>query len=241
MAYQANNKRWPVMLAAAAGGILGATALFWGRSSGDEPTTVPTPSPAMTAPVAAGSVPPRGASLPGGRANGFDTSSDIALTDNQELIADSALRKVMDSYLLGGGDRGGLQALLDYLNRRLPANAAREAGRLATSYHAYLSAHDELLAVQNFGATPDLNRLISWQRQRQQLRDRMLGEKVSQEWFGTEEAYLTQALEELGQRRDGTAPPPTSVDEDQAKHDQHMRQVLQDAVVPLRPNTHENT
>lgn len=241
MMYQTENKRWPVMLSAAAGGILGATALIWGRSSGDEPTIVPTPPPAMTAPVGAGSAPPRGASLPRDRANGADISSDIALTDNQELIADNALHKVMDSYLLEGGDRGGLQALLDYLNRHLPVNAAREAGRLATSYHAYLSAHDELLAVQNLGATPNLNRLIGWQRQRQQLRDRMLGEKVSQEWFGTEEAYLTQALEELGQRRDGTAPPPTSVDEDQAKHDQHMRQVLQDAVVPLRPNTHGNT
>jgi hypothetical protein len=235
MAYAADNKRWPVMLSAAAGGILGATALFWGRSSGDEPTAVSPPPQAMAAPAAADSAPPRRTSMADGRANGVDQSSEIALTDNQELIADSALRKVMDSYLLGAGDRGGLQALLDYLNRHLPANAARESGRLATSYHAYLSAHDELLAAQNFGATPDLHRLIGWQRQRQQLRDRMLGEKVSQEWFGTEEAYLTQALEELDQRRDGTA----RVDEDQAKHDQHMRQVLQDAVVPLRPKTTE--
>lgn len=227
MAYRADNKRWPVMLAAAAGGILGATALIWARSPGAEPAAVPAPPPATAAPL-------RDASLPRGRANGADTASEIALTDNQELIADSALRKVMDSYLLGGGDRGGLQALLDYLNRHLPANAAREAGRLATRYHAYLSAHDELLAVQNFGATPDLNRLIGWQRQRQQLRDRMLGEKVAQEWFGTEEAYLTQALEELGQRRDGTAPATTSVDEEQAKHDQHMRQVLQDATTSVK-------
>ncbi|HWW71455.1 MAG TPA: lipase secretion chaperone [Duganella sp.] len=143
----------------------------------------------------------------------------------------------MDSYLLGGGDKGGLQALLDYLDRHLPVNAAREAGQLATSYNAYLSAHDQLLAVQNFGERPDLNRLAGWQRQRQQLRGRMLGEKVSQEWFGTEEAYLTQALEELGQRRDGMVPPSTSVDEDQLNHEQHMRQVLRDAIIRLRPPT----
>ena len=37
MAYRADNKRWPAMLAAAAGGILGATALIWARSPGTEP------------------------------------------------------------------------------------------------------------------------------------------------------------------------------------------------------------
>ena len=232
MTYQAEKKRWPVMLAAAAGGILGAAALTWARWPDDEPATAPAPPPATTAPVVAGTAPPRGVSPL--REPGV-MSSDIALTDNQELIADSALRKVMDSYLLGGGDKGGLQALLDYLNRHLPANAAHQAGQLASSYNAYLGAHDQLLAAQNFGATPDLNRLIGWQRQREQLRNRMLGEKVTLEWFGNEEAYLTQALEELSQRRDGTAPPSNSADEDQMKHDQHMQQALRDAIIALRP------
>jgi len=232
MTYQAEKKRWPVMLSAAAGAILGATALVWARWPDDKPAAAPAPPPATAAPVVAGTAPPRGVSPL--REPGV-MSSDIALTDNQELIADSALRKVMDSYLLGGGDNGGLQALLDYLNRHLPANAAREAGQLATSYNAYLSAHDQLLAAQNFGATPDLNRLIGWQRQREQLRNRILGEKVSLEWFGNEEAYLTQALEELSQRRDGTAPPSNSEDKDQMKHDQHMQQVLRDAIIALKP------
>ncbi|MEV4780459.1 hypothetical protein [Burkholderia sp. LMU1-1-1.1] len=232
MTYQAEKKRWPAMLAAAAGGILGAAALMWARWPDDEPAPAPAPPPATAAPVVAGTAPPRGVSPL--REPGV-MSSDIALTDNQELIADSALRKVMDSYLLGGGDKGGLQALLDYLNRHLPANAARQAGQLASSYNAYLGAHDQLLAAQNFGATPDLNRLIGWQRQREQLRNRMLGEKITLEWFGNEEAYLTQALEELSQRRDGTAPPSNSTDEDQMKHDQHMQQVLRDAIIALRP------
>ncbi len=237
MTYQADKNRWPVMLAAAAGGILGATALIWARSPVDDPAAAPAPPPVTATPVVTGAAPSGRAPMLRDHGGSVDASSEIALTDNQELIADSALRKVMDSYLLGGGDKGGLQALLDYLNHRLPANAARDAGQLATSYHAYLSAHDQLLAAQSFGATPDLNRLIGWQRQRQQLRDRMLGEKVTQEWFGNEEAYLTQALEEISQRRDGTAPPSTGVDEDQAKHDQHMRQVLQTTVVGLRPST----
>ena len=232
MTYQEEKQRWPVMLSAVVGGILGASALLWARWPGDEPAAAPTPPPAMAAPATAGAAPPR-ATLPLREPDVL--SSDIALTDNQELIADSALRKVMDSYLLGGGDQGRLQALLDYLNRYLPASAAREAGQLANSYNAYLSAHDQLLAAQNFGATPDLNRLIGWQGQREQLRNRMLGEKVTLEWFGNEEAYLTQALEELGQRRDGTAPPPNSADEGKMKHDQHMRQVLRDAIIALRP------
>nr|WP_315218038.1 hypothetical protein [uncultured Duganella sp.] len=227
MTYQAEKKRWPVMLAAAAGGIFGATALMWARWPVDEPAAAPVPSPAMAAPVVAGAAP---SSVASPLREPDVKSSDIALTDNQELIADSALRKVMDSYLLGGGDKGGLQALLDYLNRHLPANAARQAGQLASSYNAYLGAHDQLLAAQNFSATPDLNRLIGWQRQREQLRNRMLGEKVTLEWFGNEEAYLTQALEELSQRRDGKAPPSNSADEDQMKHDQHMKQVLRDAI-----------
>lgn len=234
MTYQAEKKRWPVMLAAAAGGILGATALVWARWPDDEPAAAPAPPRTMAAPAAAGAAPPRGVSPL--REPGV-MPSDIALTDNQELIADSALRKVMDSYLLGGGGQGGLQALLDYLNRRLPASAAREAGQLASSYNAYLSAHDQLLAAQNFGVTPDLNRLIGWQRQREQLRNRMLGEKVTLEWFGSEEAYLTQALEEQGQRRDGTAPPSNSADEDQMKHDRHMQQVLRNAIVALKTET----
>ena len=233
MTYQTEKKRWPVMLAAAAGGILGATALIWARSPGDVPAAVPT-LPPVAAPLAAGAAPTAG-SAPLRAPD--DLSSDIALTDNQELIADGALQKVMDSYLLGGGGQGGLQALLDYLNRHLPSNAAREAGQLASSYNAYLSAHDQLLAAQNFSATPDLNRMIGWQRQREQLRNRMLGEKVAHEWFGTEEAYLTQALEELSQSRDGKAPPASSTDEDQAKHDQHMQQVLRNATVALKTET----
>jgi hypothetical protein len=234
MTVQVRKKRRPVMLAAAAGGILGATALMWARWPDQAPAAAATPPQAMAAPVIANATSP----APTLRTPG-DLSSDIALTYNQELIADSALRKVMDSYLLARSDNGGLQALLAYLNRHLPASAAREAGQLASSYDAYLSAHDELLAAQNFGATPDLNRLIGWQRQREQLRNRMLGDRVTLEWFGNEEAYFTQALEELGQRRDGAAPTSNSADEDQMKHDQHMQQVLRDAIHSLRASANK--
>jgi hypothetical protein len=150
---------------------------------------------------------------------------EIALTGDQQLIADSALRGVMEFYLLERVDEGRLAALVAYLNRKLPPAAAREAAQLATHYRDYLATHDELLAAQNFHAEPDAARLASWQQQRRQLRVRMLGERVAEEWFGTEEAYLTQALEESNQPAN-PAPPNT----DELRHQQHMLQVLRQAI-----------
>ncbi|MTV39795.1 hypothetical protein [Duganella radicis] len=155
---------------------------------------------------------------------------EIALTDTQDLVADFALREIMDYYLLERSDAGRWQALLGHLRRTLPSAAAREAEQLAQSYRAYLAEHDTLLAAQNFHDQPDLGRLASWQQQQRQLRLRMLGARVSEEWFGSEDAYLTQALEEAGRPQAG---PPAS--EDEARHREHMRQVLRDTVSGARP------
>jgi len=155
---------------------------------------------------------------------------ELALTDTQELIPDFALREVMDSYLLSRSDAGRLQALRDHLRRALPPAAASDAEQLAQNYSGYLAAHASLLAVQNLHDTPDLGRLAAWQQQQRELRLRMLGARVTEEWFGTEDAYLTQALEEAG--RGASAPP---ANEDEARHQQHMQQVLRDAVGSARP------
>ncbi|WP_343729562.1 hypothetical protein [Duganella sp.] len=152
-------------------------------------------------------------------------STEITLTDTQSLIADSALRSVMDYYLLDRGDDGRLQALRTHLQRRLPPAAAQEAVQLAEAYAGYLVLHDQLLAAQNFINAEDTGRLASWQQQRHQLRMRLMGERVTEEWFGTEEAYLAQALEEARQPQVNA---PTS--EDEALHRQHMQQVLRDAI-----------
>ncbi|MFS2135159.1 hypothetical protein [Duganella sp. Dugasp56] len=155
---------------------------------------------------------------------------ELSLADNQELIADFALHALMDSFLLNRRDASRMQALIDHLRRTLPANAAAEAIQIATRYQAYLVVHDELLAAQNFTsedvASLDLNRLSSWQQQRQQLRVRMLGERIALEWFGNEETYAVQALDEWRQRGSGQAPPSAANQDDQARHDQHMRQAL---------------
>lgn len=155
---------------------------------------------------------------------------ELALTDAQELIPDFALREVMDYYLLSGSGAGRLQALRAHLRRALPPAAARDAEQLAQDYSAYLAARADLLAAQNFHGTPDLGRLAAWQQQQRQLRLRMLGARVTEEWFGAEDAYLAQALEEAG--RGANAPP---ANEDEARHQQHMQQVLRDAASSAGP------
>lgn len=145
----------------------------------------------------------------------------IALDDRQALIADSALRSVMDFYLMNAK----LPALREHLQRVLPPAAAQEAVSLAQRYDDYLARHDSLLAAQNFAGAPDAARLAVWQQQRHQLRVRMLGERVTEEWFGTEEAYFSQALAELAPGAEPTLP-----NDDEMRHQEHMRQVLRDAV-----------
>jgi hypothetical protein len=144
-----------------------------------------------------------------------EPATEIALTDDRQLIVDSALRDVMDFYLKEERE-DRLPALTACLSRKLPTQAATDAIQLASRYQAYLKAYGQLLAAQNFRDVADLNRLESWQQQRRQLRERQLGETVAEAWFGTEDAYLTQALEELRN-------PPTGIN---PEHDQHMRQVL---------------
>ena len=159
---------------------------------------------------------------------------DLSLTDQQELIPDFALRQLMDSFLLNRSEAGRLQALEAHLRRVLPASAADDAIQIAVRYQAYLTAHDELLAAQHFtssdAASQDLNRIGSWREQRQQLRVRTLGERITLEWFGSEDAYLEQALIEWRQRSEGQASTVDAAPEDQAAHELHMRQALSQAI-----------
>ncbi|GJJ02157.1 hypothetical protein RugamoR64_26950 [Duganella rhizosphaerae] len=181
--------------------------------------------------------PPRATNLPlaAPDRNGIDSSTELSLTDNQELIPDFALHQLMDGFLLNRSEVGRLQALEAHLRRTLPATAAGEAIQIASRYQNYLIAHDELLAAQRFtsndAASQDLNRISSWRQQRRQLRIRTLGERITLEWFGNEDAYLEQALNEWRQRSEGQAPATADVaPEDQAAHEQHMQQALSQAI-----------
>ncbi|MBV6323863.1 hypothetical protein KVP70_23280 [Duganella sp. HSC-15S17] len=208
---------------------LAAAFLFTVWAGRNAPTQdLPTEARISVAPHAADRPPPAPTSA------AANPTSEISLTDNQDLIADFALRKVMDGFLLYRREAGRMQALADHLHRVLPAGAAAEAIRIAANYQAYLTAHDELLAAQRFtsndAASQDLNRIGSWQQQRQQLRIRTLGERITLEWFGNEDVYLGQALDERRQRSEGHPPAADAAPEDQAAHDQHMQQAVNQAI-----------
>lgn len=215
---------------AALAAVMMAAALLtvWARHAATIPTPMPAPAPVRQ---------PAGSQAARATASAATFSATVAitpalsLTDKQELIPDFALHQLMDNFLLNRSE-AELEA---YLRRALPASAANEAIQIAERYQRYLTAHDELLAAQHFtsadAASQDLNRIISWQQQRQQLRIRMLGERIALEWFGNEEAYLGQALDEWRLRSEGQAPATAGVaPEDQAAHEQHMQQALSQAI-----------
>ncbi|MQA41702.1 hypothetical protein [Rugamonas aquatica] len=228
----------PAALAAAM--MAAAMLTVWARLAETAPMSAPTPGPAPAG-QPAGSQAVRATASAAAYSATVAITSDLSLTDKQELIPDFALHQLMDSFLLNRRD-AGLEA---YLRRALPASAANEAIQIAERYQRYLTAHDELLAAQHFtsadAASQDLSRIISWQRQRQQLRIRMLGERIALEWFGNEDAYLEQALDEWRQRSEGQAPATAGVaPEDQAAHEQHMQQALSQAIASYQRAANAN-
>jgi hypothetical protein len=203
-------------------GAMGLAALFaW-------PPGLPAPAPTIA------SMPHPAASPQAARSffseiavSDADPPIEIALTDQQELIADSALLEVFNFYLL---KESGFEALKRHLQGRLPASASEEALRIATSYQAYMVQHDRMLAAQNFSGPADPYRLDAWIQQRERLRRDVLGERVAQAWFANEDAYLMQAMDELRRAPDTAAAPPAG--SDLARHQQHMQQVLTAATRP---------
>lgn len=219
-----------------------AVLTLWARYAATAATPISAPVPAwQPARQPAGSQATRASASASAYPAAPAITPDLSLTDKQQLIPDFALHKLMDGFL-SSRNEAGLEA---HLRRALPADAANEAIQIAARYRAYLTAHAELLAAQHFtsadAASQDLNRLISWQQQRQQLRIRMLGEQITLEWFGSEEAYLEQALEEWRQRSEGRAPATAGVaPDDQAAHEQHMREALNLAIAAYQRAANAN-
>ena len=158
-------------------------------------------------------------------------AGELYATEQQDLIINPALLAVFNFYLLAPDSATSHTPLENYLNSRLPAQAARQAMQIAEQYEHYIGAHDQLLAAQNLMNLPvsalDPNRLDSWQQQRLRLRQRLLGEQLEQVWYQNEEAQLQQALDELRQAR--LAPQPSFAPADPAallQHTQAMHAVL---------------
>ena len=154
------------------------------------------------------------------------------------LLVNLPLRLVFDTFLAGDAAptlAARAQSLRTYLNGRLPDAARKEADALLTSYLAYIAAHDMQLARQQLDLKPDValtlqqvERLASWQNQRQRLRQASFGIALAQTWFGADEAQLTQALAELRQRLGGAAASDDNESESNRLRAQRMHNVSQD-------------
>jgi lipase chaperone LimK len=130
----------------------------------------------------------------------------IAVDASGHLVPDRALRNLMDGFLIKGkqSERQAMEAELRlFLRQSLRPPAAGEADRLVTDYLAYQQAEQDLLSRQRFtqpdagGLSEDqVKQLLLWQRQRADMRQRMLGTTVASAWFDAEDRNCAAVLDE---------------------------------------------
>lgn len=127
-------------------------------------------------------------------------SPELLVDEQGALVVNVGLLRTIDHCLVDPGG-GGMAALRQQLATRLRGSAYRAAERLGADYADYMRQYDQLLAAQNLrgGAFDalDLQRLASWARQRQGLRERVFGTEVARAWFDNDEAQLDHAIEAL--------------------------------------------
>jgi lipase chaperone LimK len=188
-------------VAAVSIGVLGV--VLWQR-----PAAVPDTQPVTAAGSWGGAAGPGLLSGPLRDLPTFDAQlvreNKIAVDAAGHLVPDRALRTLMDGFLVKGkpGERTAMETELRlFLRQSLRAPAAGEADRLVTDYLAYRQAEQQLLARERF--TPpaadglseeQVTHLLAWQRQRAELRQRMLGSAVVGAWFDEEDGNCTAVL-----------------------------------------------
>ncbi|MCS0583489.1 hypothetical protein NX784_18010 [Massilia pinisoli] len=176
---------------------VGAGSVVWLHGDGVGPAAAPTaPQAGWDGPI--------GPSVVAAQAPA--TLDGPPLTDAAgNLRIDVALHTLFDSHL---AKPGGAAALRTYLDRRLAPPARAQAADLADAYVRYLQADDALRARVRV-TRPDpsglseaqVAELLAWQRDREQLRARMLGTAVAQAWFGVDDADCRIALEDWRKMR----------------------------------------
>ena len=202
MAFLLDSKLGAGMVCAA-GIAIGVTAAFWLQDSAAPPAT---PAPAAAS-AWDGAIGPGALAAPApGRADalGMATAGEPALTDaGGRLVIGPPLRQMIDSYVLkdGAGRQARAAELRAYLRQRLAQPALGQAEGLVGDYLRYLDAEHALRAQLRVAPLGEgaldparVEQLQAWQRQRAQLRERMLGAAVSQAWFGLEDAGCRTAL-----------------------------------------------
>ena len=202
MVFLLENKRGFGMVCAV-GVAIGVTAALWLRDTG-APPAAPAPAAASAWDGAIG--PGRlAAPAPGrGDAPGIATAGEPLLTDaGGRLVIGLPLRQLIDSYVLkdGAGRQGRAAELRAYLRQRLAQPALAQAEGLVGDYLRYLDAEHALRAQPGIAPLGEgaldpaqVEQLQAWQRQRAQLRERMLGAAVAQAWFAAEDANCSTAL-----------------------------------------------
>ncbi|WP_211193375.1 hypothetical protein [Paraburkholderia sp. UYCP14C] len=184
-------------------------------------------------------------------------ANGLAMTDSHDLIVNDALRDLVDFYLLEQTADDRAEQLELYLRTRLSPPASEQAVQIAEHYVAYMKAHDDLLAAQNLSAqnlsasNVDINRIVTWRQQRDQLRQRMLGDQVVQAWYQNDDSQLTQAIDEWRQRtadQDGIAAageqprypvPHWRNSHDEEQHIQYLLGLLQKTVTSFSERSRE--
>jgi lipase chaperone LimK len=193
----------PQPVAAQAAGRQDAPARF-----GPGTWTEPSAAAGLQAPFAADTMAPGG----------------LAVTPDQKLVINRALRDVIDYFLFGGhpGERAAHVARLDaHLKTALPPPAYGEAMTIVRNYLAYIEAHDQLLARESRPAASadgalaplDMDRIAAWVAQRTRLRQNFLGMKVTEVWFGAEQAETETDIAAMRKRGAG-APDAITTDTD---------------------------
>jgi lipase chaperone LimK len=176
----------------AAAGAIGVVVLREGATPATTSATTPARAASWDGPLGPGALAPA-------PAVGLAQDEPPLVDAAGRLALDPALHRLFDSYLKSGVPRE--QELHAYLKRRLQPPALAQAQSLAGDYLRYLRAEEALRASQGL-KPPDpaglnqaqVEQMLAWQRQRAQLRERMLGTAVAQAWFGREDADCTTAL-----------------------------------------------
>lgn len=180
---------------------------YWQGAATPDPGPSPQQAHAWDGPVGPGlangqlpELPPLGADPGAIREPGLKT--DAA----GHIVADLALRQLMDSFLARGQASGRAQRAVElrvHLKDRLSGPAAAEADRLVTQYLDYLDTQDRMLARARLPASTapslsehDVEQLLAFQDQRAQIRQRMLGTELAQAWFATDDSNCDAALHE---------------------------------------------
>jgi hypothetical protein len=189
--------RQTCLVAAAALGL--SLGLAYIRHAEPEPAAVPQSRFAGPAPSVFQTVDPTDAVSPA-EAN----DPRLVLTENRELVVNSELRELIDSFLLEKTDDDRADQLKVYLKSRLPLRAYDEAMQILKRYQAYMKAHDDLLSAQHLnvsvGSNIDIGRIEVWRQQREQLRQRILGAPLALALYQNDDAQLDQAIAEWRQR-----------------------------------------